>query len=112
MTRQINDQAKFPDHHQPHVFLDDDIGRTETARARVVQKRHFVDRVVAETGVSRNTARSVVELTLHQLGLAFAAGETLAVPPFGRARVSRKTDLNGGEIINLRLRRRLEMPGQ
>lgn len=74
MTRQINDQAKFPDHHQPHVFLDDDIGRTETARARVVQKRHFVDRVVAETGVSRNTARSVVEIDPASAGAGLCGG--------------------------------------
>lgn len=75
--------------------------------ASVVQKREFVDRVVAATGAKKADVKLIVEATLDQLGRAFAAGETLVVNPFGRARVSMKKGLqNGGEVINLRLRRR------
>ena len=75
--------------------------------ARVVQKREFVDRVVDATGAKKGDVKPIVEATLDQLGRAFASGETLVINPFGRARVSMKKDLqNGGEVINLRLRRR------
>ncbi|TRW95679.1 HU family DNA-binding protein [Paracoccus sp. M683] len=75
--------------------------------ARVVQKREFVDRVVDSIGGKKGDVRPIVEATLEQLGRAFAAGETLVVQPFGRARVSMRKGLqNGGEVINLRLRRR------
>lgn len=74
--------------------------------ARVVQKREFVDRVVDATGGKKGDVRPIVEATLSQLGLAFAAGETLVIHPFGRARVSMRKNIAGGEVINLRLRRR------
>lgn len=83
-------------------------------QARVVQKREFVDRVVESSGGKKSDVKPIVEATLEQLGRAFAAGETLVIHPFGRARVSMKKGLqNGGEVINLRLRRRgAEQPVQ
>ena len=82
-------------------------GRDDGPRpARVVQKREFVDRVIDVTGGKKGDVRPIVEATLNQLGLAFAAGETLVIHPFGRARVSMRKNVTGGEVINLRLRRR------
>lgn len=74
--------------------------------AHVLQKKDFVDRVVAASGAKKADARPIIEATLAQLGKALAAGETLAVPPLGRARVNLERDQRGGEIITLRLRRR------
>lgn len=74
--------------------------------AIVLQKKDFVDRVVAASGVKKADARPIIEATLAQLGKALSAGETLAVPPLGRARVNLEHDQRGGEIITLRLRRR------
>ena len=74
--------------------------------ASVLQKKDFVDRVVAASGAKKADARPIIEATLAQLGKALSAGETLAVPPLGRARVNLERDQRGGEIITLRLRRR------
>ena len=74
--------------------------------AQVVQKKDFVDRVVAATGAKRAEARPIIDATLEQLGEALAAGCTLAVPPLGRARVNLEKDQRGGDVITLRLRRR------
>lgn len=74
--------------------------------AKVVQKRDFVDRVLAASGAKKSDARPVIEATLDQLGRALAAGETLAIPPLGRARVTLEKDSRGGEVITLRLRRK------
>ena len=74
--------------------------------AHVLQKKDFVDRVVAASGAKKADARPIIEATLAQLGKALSAGETLAVPPLGRARVNLERDQRGGEIITLRLRRR------
>lgn len=74
---------------------------------QIVQKREFLDRVATAAGVRKTDARAVVDATLEQLGHAFACGETLALPPFGRARVTRKTDEKGAEVIVLRLRRKI-----
>lgn len=74
--------------------------------AMVVQKKDFVDRVVAATGAKKSEARPIIEATLEQLGAALSAGQTLAVPPLGRARVNLEKDLRGGDVITLRLRRK------
>ena len=79
--------------HEPHAAI-------------VVHKRDFVDRVVATTGARRADARPIIEATLLQLGLILSAGQTLAVPPLGRARINLERDARGGDVITLRLRRR------
>ncbi len=81
-------------------------GNSSPRAAQIIQKREFIDRVLASTGGKKNQIKPVVEATLEELGKAFAAGETLVVPPFGRARVSMKKNIEGGEVINLRVRRR------
>lgn len=75
---------------------------------KIVQKREFLDRVVAASGAKKNDARVIVEATLAELGKAFAAGESLAVQPFGKARVNRQKDVGGGEVLILRLRRKAD----
>ena len=74
--------------------------------AQVVQKKDFVERVIAATGAKKSEARPIIEATLEQLGEALSAGQTLAVPPLGRGRVNLEKDLRGGDVITLRLRRK------
>ncbi|MGZ3215836.1 DNA-binding protein [Paracoccus sp. T5] len=79
--------------------------------AHVVQKRDFIDRVLAATGARRTEARPIIEATLAQLGQVLSEGQTLAVPPLGRARINLEKDARGGDVITLRLRRRPADPG-
>ena len=74
--------------------------------AKVLQKRQLVAHVVRRTGLRSTDIKPVVEATLAELGDAIAAGMTLALPPLGRGRVSRRLDPSGAEIITLRLRRK------
>ena len=74
--------------------------------ARILHKREFLARVAAELDIPRAQIREIVEATLNQLGRAISDGETLALPPFGKARVSRQTTTRGGEVLVLRLRRK------
>lgn len=78
----------------------------EPHAALVVNKRDFIDRVVAATGARRSDARPIIEATLAQLGMVLSSGQTLAVPPLGRARINLERDARGGDVITLRLRRR------
>jgi nucleoid DNA-binding protein len=74
--------------------------------AGVVQKRDFIDRIIAATGARKADARPIIEATLAELGQVLSDGQTLAVPPLGRARVRVEKDARGGDVITLRLRRR------
>ena len=78
----------------------------EPETAKVLQKRELLSRVGHRTGLRQNEIKTIVEATLAELGDAIAAGMTLALSPLGRARVSRRADVTGNEVITLRLRRR------
>lgn len=86
-----------------------EIASPEPETARVLQKRQLLAQVARRTGLRNSDVKPVVEATLSELGEAIAAGMTLALPPLGRARISRRSDNAGGEVITLRLRRR---PGE
>lgn len=74
--------------------------------ARVLQKRQFLNAVAQRSGMRPAQIKDVVEAVLAELGDAIASGQTLALPPLGRARVNRQKDVSGSEVIILRLRRR------
>ncbi len=77
-----------------------------------LHKKEFISRVLAASGRTRSDARPIIEATLEQLGLAFARGETVTLPPFGKARVNRQRDIAGGEVLILRLRRKTRPEGK
>ncbi|MFT4014641.1 MAG: HU family DNA-binding protein [Paracoccus sp. (in: a-proteobacteria)] len=76
--------------------------------ARVLQKRQFISAVAQRTGLRSVQVKEIVDATLAELGDAIAAGQTLALPPLGRARINRQRDVSGAEVITLRLRRRVD----
>lgn len=85
----------------------DAAGDATGAPARpTLRRKELVDRVVAATGAKKKAVRDIVEATLKVLGEALAADESLALPPFGKARVNRHRDLATGEVMTVRLRRR------
>lgn len=75
----------------------------------VVKKKDFLERVVARSGVKKPVARDVSEAVLAVLGEALAAGESLALPPLGKLRVTRQVDKQGGEVLQIKLRRASEV---
>ncbi|WP_230383031.1 HU family DNA-binding protein [Paracoccus shanxieyensis] len=86
--------------------MADDTNESDPGTARVLQKRQFLARIAQRTGMRNAQIKEIVEATLAELGDAMAAGQTLALPPLGRARINRQRDVSGAEVIVLRLRRR------
>ncbi len=78
-------------------------GETDGTGAVLLRKKDFVERVVAASGAKKKDARDVIDATLKLLGEALAAGESVVLPPFGRARVSRQVDRKGGEMLVVKL---------
>jgi nucleoid DNA-binding protein len=70
-----------------------------------LRKKDLIDRVVQVSGAKKKDTREIVEAVLTVLGDALAAGEMLALPPFGRARVNKQRDLDSGEMLTVKLRR-------
>lgn len=76
------------------------------APVRTLRRKDLVERVAASSGAKKKAVREIVEATLKVLGEALAAGETLALPPFGKARVNKHRDLSSGAMLTVKLRRK------
>lgn len=76
------------------------------APVRTLRRKDLVERVAASSGAKKKAVREIVEATLKVLGEALAAGETLALPHFGKARVNKHRDLSSGEMLTVKLRRK------
>ncbi len=82
------------------------------AEMRTLRKKELVERIVDATDVKKRDVKPVVEAMLRILGDALAAGEELALPPFGKAKVNRQKDLPSGEMLVIRLRRQGQSEGE
>lgn len=69
-----------------------------------LKKKELIDRVVAASGAKKKAVKEIVEATLTVLGEALAKGEDLILPPFGKARVNRSRDTDGGTTMMVKLR--------
>ena len=67
--------------------------------------KDLLDKVVAATGAKKADARGIIEATLAALGDAFSNGDTLILPPLGRAKVSRAAEAGSGKAMTIKLRR-------
>lgn len=73
--------------------------------ATVVRKKDFVARVLAVSGTKKKDSQTVIEAVLRVMGEALSKGESLVLPPLGRARVSRQSDKSGADLLVVKLRR-------
>jgi nucleoid DNA-binding protein len=76
-----------------------------SANANSLKKKDLIDRVLKVTGGKKKVVRDVVEATLNVLGDALSKGEMLNLPPFGKAKVSRPSDVGSGKAMTVKLRR-------
>lgn len=76
--------------------------------AAVLRKKDFLERVTLATGGKKNQVREVAEAVLEVLGAALARGEALNLPPFGKAKLARRKQAAGGEVLTVKLRRAAE----
>ncbi len=76
-----------------------------TGVVHTLRRKDLIERVAKTSGAKKKAVREIVEATLRVLGDALEAGETLALPPFGKAKVNRHRDLASGEMLTVKLRR-------
>ena len=71
----------------------------------VLKMKDLLDKVVAASGAKKADARGIIEATLAALGDALSNGDTLILPPLGRAKVSRAAEAGSGKAMTIKLRR-------
>ena len=70
-----------------------------------LRKKELVERVCEHSGLKKKDVKPVVEATLKVLGDALQAGNALAIPPLGKARVNKQRGTTGDEVLVVKLRR-------
>ena len=70
-----------------------------------LKKKELIDRVIAALdGKKKGGVKEIVEATLAAMGEALQKGESLNIPPFGRARVAKQKGEGADQMTTLRLR--------
>ena len=69
--------------------------------ANVLKLKDLMDQVAEATGGKRKDLKEVIEAVLAGMGRALADGTELNLPPFGKAKVSRRKD----DVLVIKLKR-------
>jgi nucleoid DNA-binding protein len=73
-------------------------------KANVVKIKDVLDQVATSQGGKKKGMKEVVEATLTVLGAAFARGDAVNLPGFGRARVAQVEDAAAGKPATIKLK--------
>lgn len=71
-----------------------------------LKRNDLLQAVAARSALPKSDLRPVIELVLDELGEALASGRDLALPPLGRVKIQRRKEIEAGEVLSLRLRRK------
>ncbi|MGJ8584718.1 MAG: HU family DNA-binding protein [Marinosulfonomonas sp.] len=80
------------------------------AEPKIVKRKELVERIAAASGLKPNAIKSALDPILKEIGDSLSAGEILQVQPLGRLSVNRRKDLENGEVMICKLRRRSADP--
>ena len=69
-----------------------------------LKKSELIAIVTERSGVKKKDAKPVVEAMLAVLGQALSDGRELNLQPFGKAKVNRQKDVQGGKVIIAKIR--------
>lgn len=75
-----------------------------------IVKKDLIDRVIARSGVKPRYVRPVIDALLLELGDMLEEAETLQLQPLGTLKVQRRKDVDDGEVIITKVKRKKESP--
>lgn len=75
-----------------------------------MKKKELIDAVTERSGIKKRDAKPVVEAMLAVLGQAIADGRELNLQPFGKLKVNRAKEVQGGTVIISKIRQSHNRP--
>jgi nucleoid DNA-binding protein len=73
-------------------------------KANTLKIKDVLEQVAKSQGGKKKGQKEVVEATLAALGAAFARGDAVNLPGFGRARVAQSEDVAGGKPMTIKMK--------
>lgn len=73
-------------------------------KANTLKIKDVLEQVASSQGGKKKGMKEVVEATLTALGAAFARGDAVNLPGFGRARVAQAEDLAAGKPMTIKMK--------
>ncbi len=74
------------------------------APREVLTKKDIIAQAVEISGVKKKDARPSVEAALQIVFSALANGTEVGVPPYGKIRIIKEKEINGGKMITAKIR--------
>ncbi|MBE1292623.1 MAG: DNA-binding protein [Rhodobacteraceae bacterium] len=71
-----------------------------------MRKKDLIEAAVARAGVKKRDAKPAIEAALAIIGETLVDGRGLNMPGLGKLKVQHSKDLEGVQVVNLRLRRK------
>ncbi len=83
-----------------------DVASSDGDREEFLRKKDLIEAAVARAGVKKRDAKPAIEAALAIIGETLGEGRGLNLPGLGKLKVQNTKDLEGVQVVNLRLRRK------
>lgn len=90
------------------VVVAPDVSVNAPSALPEMRKRELIDAVVDRCGIRKKFAKPAVEAALAILGEALEEGRSLQMPPLGKVKVQRAKELEDGQVIVAKVRRKTQ----
>ncbi len=75
-----------------------------------LKKKELIDTVVERSGIKKKDAKPVIEAMLAVLGQTLADGREMNLQPFGKVKINRAKDVQGGKVLVTKIRQSNRVP--
>ncbi len=83
-----------------------DVASSDGDQEEFLRKKDLIEAAVARAGVKKRDAKPAIEAALAIIGETLGEGRGLNLPGLGKLKVQNTKDLEGVQVVNLRLRRK------
>ena len=93
---------------EPTVAIapEGDVVSSDIEGEEFLRKKDLIEAAVARAGVKKRDAKPAIEAALAIIGETLGEGRGLNMPGLGKLKVQNSKDLEGVQVVNLRLRRK------
>jgi nucleoid DNA-binding protein len=93
---------------EPTVAIapEGDVASSDGDQEEFLRKKDLIEAAVARAGVKKRDAKPAIEAALAIIGETLGEGRGLNLPGLGKLKVQNTKDLEGVQVVNLRLRRK------
>lgn len=84
--------------------------KTNVVSDPALKKKELIEAVTERSGIKKKDAKPVIEAMLAVLGQTLADGREMNLQPFGKVKINRAKDVQGGKVLITKIRQSNRVP--